>query len=663
MLAVRYRNVDRVTMIVKTIPDSLRDKFLGRGVESRFDVWLRDSTTRVITLEQANVARDTVVAVPIPVGHRGRFLAVRLVADGVRGFVNVVDVNELVVHARMDDNRGWVFVTRARDGKPVVGARVTVHGSEGDVLIRAQTDSTGVATLVRPTRGFLEASRGWRPSVFVSYLDVASVDGDAFLTLGANPNGFESSYGAWTGGIQPLGSSRPVASVLSGVFYKPGDTVVIASTIRDGIVGKTAPLSGDSARITVTRRPPAPADTVYVGAHRLTAFGTMLDSVIGLARGNYIATVELRRGTEWRWAGSTQFGLGDIRKPISVAIDMDATALRFGGDSVRANVQVRDSSGAPVPHAIVRWGASTHEVPPWEMHVAGAESAMVGEWSWLEPLRGERTTGAVTPIDTLDAEGRGTLTFVPWMGAMTRPARVIMNALVYYTPAQGAMASTSFRVETAQLYVAARDIRRTSTWRTGVRDSVQVFAVTPGGKRVAGARIDVHVVRSQPVLGDRVVRWTSDTVKRATIVSGAGASWIDFTPPTPGLYEIRFSTRDERKWATTTSISGYATDAQLNDDALRLNLSAARAEVSVGDTAVVTYTNPFATAEAWIVIERDGVIEQRRASVGAGRQEVLLATNQKHTPVVYVSVLLVAPPARNNPRPVRVGSVQLRVAR
>jgi uncharacterized protein YfaS (alpha-2-macroglobulin family) len=192
---------------------------------------------------------------------------------------------------------------------------------------------------------------------------------------------------------------------------------------------------------------------------------------------------------------------------------------------------------------------------------------------------------------------------------------------------------------------------------------LQVFAVTPGGKRVAGARIDVHVVRSQPVLGDRVVRWTSDTVKRATIVSGAGASWIDFTPPTPGLYEIRFSTRDERKWASTTSISGYATDAQLNDDALRLNLSAARAEVSAGDTAVVTYTNPFATAEAWIVIERDGVIEQRRASVGAGRQEVRLATNQKHTPVVYVSVLLVAPPARNNPRPVRVGSVQLRVAR
>jgi uncharacterized protein YfaS (alpha-2-macroglobulin family) len=649
-------------MIVKTIPDSLRDKFLGRGVESRFDAWLRDSTTRVIPLGRTSAERDTVVSVPIPAGHRGQFLAVRLVADGVRGSVNIVDINELVVHARIDGNRGWVFVTRARDGKPVGDARITVHGSEGDVLVRARTDSTGIAALARPTRPFFEASQGWRPSAFVSYLDVASVDGDAFLTLGGNANGFESSYGASTGGIQPLGSSRPVATILGGGSYGFGDIVPIASTIRDGIVGAAEPLSGDSARLIVTRVPPA-AETVYVRAHRLTPFGTMLDSVVPPTRGNYVATVELRRGTEWRWAGSMQFGVGDIGKQQRVTIEMDTTAVRFAGDSVRVDVHVRDSSGAPLPHAIVRWGASTREVAPWEMRVAGAENAMIGEWSWLDPLRGERTTGAVTPLDTLDAAGRGTLTFVPWVGPMTRPARVTMNATVRYTTTRAATASTSFRLETAQLYVAARDARRASTWRAGVRDSVEVFAITPTGKRVSGIRIDVHVVRSQPVLGDRVVRWTADTVKRISLVSGAAASWVDFNPPTPGFYEIRFSARDERKWPSTTSISGYATDTRLNDAALRLNLTPTRAAVSVGDTAVVTYTNPFASAEAWIVIEREGVIEQRRAAVRAGRQEIRLATTQRHAPVVYVSVLLVAPPAANNPRAVRAGSVQLRVAR
>ena len=55
-----------------------------------------------------------------------------------------------------------------------------------------------------------------------------------------------------------------------------------------------------------------------------------------------------------------------------------------------------------------------------------------------------------------------------------------------------------------------------------------------------------------------------------------------------------------------------------------------RSRYSVGDTATVLFASPFTDAEAWVTVEREGLIEQRRLKLTAGATTLKFPITEKY---------------------------------
>src|SRR5207237_9945933 len=81
----------------------------------------------------------------------------------------------------------------------------------------------------------------------------------------------------------------------------------------------------------------------------------------------------------------------------------------------------------------------------------------------------------------------------------------------------------------------------------------------------------------------------------------------------------------------------------------KMDVVADRQRYSVGDTATVLFASPFTNAEAWITVEREGLIEQRRLRIASGSTTLKFPITEAYAPNVYVSILVArgrsAPPA------------------
>ena len=93
-----------------------------------------------------------------------------------------------------------------------------------------------------------------------------------------------------------------------------------------------------------------------------------------------------------------------------------------------------------------------------------------------------------------------------------------------------------------------------------------------------------------------------------------------------------------------------------------------RTRYAVGDTATVMFASPFTGAEAWITVEREGILEQRRLTIRSGSTTLRFPITEAYAPNVYVSIVVArgrsAPPGPlDDPgRPtIRVGYAELRV--
>ena len=93
-----------------------------------------------------------------------------------------------------------------------------------------------------------------------------------------------------------------------------------------------------------------------------------------------------------------------------------------------------------------------------------------------------------------------------------------------------------------------------------------------------------------------------------------------------------------------------------------------RTRYSVGDTATVLFASPFTDAEAWITVEREGLIQQRRLRIASGTTTLKLPITEALAPNAFVSIIVArgrsaAPGRVDDPgRPtIRVGYTDLRV--
>lgn len=741
VVRVRHRNVARAELVAWTIPDSLRPRVLGPfpvNARSLAELGVTDSVRVVVSLA---APRDTerVTAVPLPAalaergnGHlwgvRVRVLTAALGPTGQpecvlvpseRACVEHVDVaqespadqplgfvqgGDLAVHVKGARDGAAALVTRRSDGRPVEGARVTLFDSSGTVRAVGTTAADGLVTLTtgpRPprhvdairqppdanprTRHRLRFGGGW--------FDVPAVVEAASGTAHVARPLVEDSWRYAAGNLSPyaLGATvgrgvRPRGTLYTDRgYYRPGEMVHFAATLREGLLGALRPPPvGDSVRLVVRRGHDYllesgnavvqnDSDAVRDTVLRTDGFGTLVDSLriaSGARLDAYSASVALWRDGAWRPAATATYEVAEYRAPeflVSVALD---STVRVAGDTVHARVDPRLLFDAPMPGATLRWRATLAEAaavslpglpPTWR----------VGDHLWSEwggPFGGPRPAPPDIHSGTVTLGRTPEPLAVPTSGdpRLARPATFQLEVGVTDLNRQVVTRSASITVHAARVYLAARDSDDAVVWGALAPRTLQILALRPDGRRLGNLRVRFAVLSAHREGGS----WIADTVARDSLrvgpVTGTGQigdttapATIRLTPPRAGPLAVVLRTEDDAGRTATTTLTAWVVGANDADwgwqrrSPVQLPLLVTRSRLAAGDSAELRYSSPFPEATAWITVERERVLRSWAVAVREGPQLLHIPVTAADAPNVYVGVTLIprGPSADSAPSP------------
>jgi hypothetical protein len=235
-------------------------------------------------------------------------------------------------------------------------------------------------------------------------------------------------------------------------------------------------------------------------------------------------------------------------------------------------------------------------------------------------------------------------------------------------------------VHPADVYIAAKTHGNEYFWRAGTAQTIDLIAVRPSGEHVTGVRIQGTIVRREwhqvrrerDGLSELVGDWVSDTSGTCAVETGTAPSVCTFTPRAGGSYTLTFTATDRAGRQAATSFSRWASGTDWvpwNDESqFKMDVIPDKARYSVGDTATVLFASPFTNAEAWITVEREGILDQRRVRITSGSTTIKFPITEALAPNAYVSILVARGrsakpgPLEDPGRPtVRVGYANLRV--
>ncbi len=703
-LVVQHVNVDTLVVTMAAVPESLEARVLnrygGHGADSVWMLLVRGASVKRIPVHSVK-DRPMISGVSIPTLNAMRagtptLFAVKISGRAARaevasaGGMALIQVTDLGVHAKIGASDGAVWVTGVNDGRVRPGAVVTLFDAAGHRLATSRTNADGLA---RFDRLAAPAPRAARPTEEDGEdEDVRSnVEGYVSVTLGTDRA--LTAINRWDPDLSPYrfnvysawGDARfPVAGALftERGIYKPGERVYAKAIIRRGTLGALrAPARGDSISWRFHDRDEGMLREVTVP---LSAFGTS-DQSIQLpalsAVGEYSVDVRVRAQGAWRAVASASYRVAEYRAPeFLVEVSSDKTT-RMPGDRLSAVVQARYLFGAPMGRAAVEWAASQTPVSLWELEIPGMDGWYIGDsGAWWEDNASESTEVFASRTDTLDARGGRTFAVTLPASAKGRAARVTVEATVTDVNRQAVSARTTTVVHPADFYVAAKVLGDSYFWRAGSAQSVSVQTVRPDGQKTAGvhvsgtvARREWHRVRRQRSgMSELVGEWVTDTVARCTITTAASPVPCTFTPKEGGEYIVSLAARDAKGRVARTTFHRWSVgDGWVpwsDETQFKMDVIPDRTRYAVGDTATVMFASPFTNADAWITVEREGLIEQRRIHITSGSTTIKLPITEAFAPNAFVSIVVSrgrsAPPATTDDagRPtIRVGYAELRV--
>jgi len=568
--------------------------------------------------------------------------------------IALVQVTDLAVAVKLGAEEAAVWVTTMHDGRPCPGAAVVLFDQHGRVRARGTTDPRGLARLT----GLVPDSTAEDENRY------GASDGFVTATLGSDRAVVSLSSYNWE--LNPwqfnvFGASRadrlPAAA---GVFtdrgiYRPGETVHAKAIVRTGALGALrVPPAGDSLHwVFGDREQGKIRDTTVV----LSPFGTADQALLipaDLPLGTYHVGVAVKRAGKWVELGSTFYRVAEYRPPEFLVSATGDTVPHFAGDTLAVTVEARYLFGAPMARAAVTWSVRTTPVSGWGIAVPNTEGYTLGETGWWWEEEGGAQAADVTEgrIDTTDATGHLVLRTTAAVPKKGRAARVTVEATVTDVNRQTVSASAWMTVHPAAFYIGAKPLGDDYFWRAGAPESVAVIAVEPAGRRVPGVgvrgtvvRREWHrVLRARAGLDEQVGEWVADTVARCDLTTAADPVLCRFTPQDGGSYVLSFRATDAAGREASTSFYRWATGRGwvpwADESQFKMDVIPDKTSYAVGDTATVLFASPFTDAEAWITVEREGIIEQRRLRLASGATSLKFALTEAYVPNAFVGIVV-----------------------
>ena len=698
-LAVQHVNVDTIVALVAPVPDSLEARFLSRFGWGATDAWDRVASSAGIVRIPVTAGRDkpSITGVLLPASDASRagtptLFAVRVLPtvqdslanrDGRGSAIAVVQVTDLGVTARIGPDDGMVWVTGVSDGLPRAGARVTLHGPTGRAVAAGQTDARGLARLGPFARTSADTAPdgGWNP--LEGYVSATLGDDRALVAI----HEYDPDLSPWRFGVSPAyGGDR--FALAGAVFtergiYRPGESVHVKAIVRTGSLGSLVPPAvGDSLRWVFTDREGQVVGDTTVA---LSPFGTAARTITVPASaqvGYHGVRIEMRRQGAWQSIGWTNYRVAEYRPP-EFLVDVTARELPVvPGDRFDVGVAARYLFGAPMGHSPVSWTARQQPVGAWALGIPGTDGWQVGDagWWWEDDAGDSGPRLFANGTDTLDARGEGTISVVS-PAATQRATRLTIEAMVTDVNRQTVATNTSAIVHPAAFYIAARQQGKSWFWREREAQAIAVRAVRPDGSaepnvRVRGAlvRREWHRVRRERNgIAQLIGEWVSDTVARCVVTTtSAEPPTCSLAPRGGGMHMVVLEATDAAGRRAVTTFGRWVAGSGFVpwSDATQFTMQVVtdRDRYSVGDTATVMLASPFTDAEAWVTVEREGIIEQRRMRLTSGATTLTLPITEAYAPNAFVSVVVTrgrsAPPGPiDDPgRPtMRVGYAEIRV--
>lgn len=705
-LAVRTMNIDTLLVERLAIPDTAVARLLAGGEWTWREFWLAQERrlVRTPTALTRTPDRARIVAVPMPAGTAAQpqpalqLVRVRDARDANRKRdddepewfrLALVQVTDLGVHAKIGDNEGTVWVTDARNGRVHANARVVLHDNVGAVLATATTNADGLAALRnftwrRPDTMASNANNDERPEPLdEGYVTVTLGDDRAVLPIRyADPDlapwrfGLSSAYGAER------------ATVAATVFterdlYRPGETVYAKAIVRTGLLGTLdAPHPSDTVRWIRRDREYRTIDSVVT---TLSEFGTAdlsLTIPVDAGIGSYRVALEWRHRREWQEIADVAYRIAEYRPPAFL-VQLDNTREpTTPRDTLGVHVSARYLFGGVMAGAGVQWSLTKQRISADELGIPGIDGWLVGDSDdgWLPNPSYNGPQFVTSATDSLGTDGALNVRIPVPDIEPGHPVRLSFSANVSDVNRQVVGSRTSAVVHPAAFYLAGQPQGDDWFWRSDVSRSVAVKAVRPDGSMVNDVRVDGVLVRRewhrvQRVRGgttEMVGEWVADTVSRCTLTTRGETATCAVTPEKGGAHSLILRSRDRDGQEVVTAFTRWVTGPEWvpwsDDNQLKLDVIADKARYAPGDTATIMFASPFTDAEAWITVEREGVISQHRQRLTSGTTTFKLPITEAHAPNVFVSMLVARgrseqPGTLGDPgRPtIRVGFAELRV--
>jgi uncharacterized protein YfaS (alpha-2-macroglobulin family) len=705
-LGISYVNVDTLEVLTIPVPDSLEGRFLSRSWYAWGDDWklLSTKAIRRSILLGATRDRPSLYGLELPAPDATRLGAPTLFLLRAssprlrrpdtndaelesRQPIALVQVTDLGVHAKVGVEEGVVWVTGASDGRPRSAVSIALHDASGRVLARAVTDPQGIARL----RGFRRPPPPRTANGGVNW-EAQSFDGFVEARLGADRalvgiNQYDEDLSPWRFNVSGAWGEerRPAAAAVftERGIYRPGDSVFAKAIVRTGLLSALrAPARTDSVKIVFKDREQGVLREATIAP---SAFGTLQQAVrlpAATPLGYYQVGVSLKRQGEWKELGSTTYRVAEYRPPEFLVDVIADTAPRFDGDSLTATIGARYLFGAPMGRAKVTWSLKQTAFEPWNTSVPNTEGFYVGAqgWWWEEMQSESNTAVSESRVDTLDATGHLTVRAPLKLVQAGRATAATLEAVVTDVNRQTVYASAGVRVHPAEFYLGAKPDSRDYFWTAGVPQTIRVIAVRPDGQRIGSIRAagilvrrEWHQVRREhDGYAELVGEWVSDTVGRCVVSVAADGGTCQMNPAQPGSYTVELRAQDRKGRDVVTSFYRWVTGPGwvpwADETQYKMDVIPDKTRYSVGDTATVLFASPFTNAEAWITVEREGLIEQRRLRISDGATTLKLPITEAWAPNAYVSIVVArgrsaAPGPLDDPgRPtIRVGYAEVLV--
>ena len=703
--AVTYVNVDSLEVITAAVPESLEARLLSRSWYSWNDDWpgLAARATHRRFKVGAPRERHGVYGIPFDAPNAtapgtptlfavkvssGQLPKVKRDDAEVTGEsyqpIALVQITDLGIHAKVGAEEGNVWITGVGDGKPRAGVLIKVRDAKRRILAQGSTDARGLFRFAgvrrKPKSGSDDEERG---ESFQGYIE-ARLGADRAL---AGVSDSDPDLNPWQFNVSAAyGADRyPMAGAVftERGIYRPGDTVFAKVIVRAGSLGVLkVPARSDSARIRFEDRE---GGTLRERVVAPSPFGTAASTVAlpsDAPLGQYAITVALKREGEWQEIGRAGYKVAEYRAP-EFLVDVTAdTAARQNGDQLPATIAARYLFGAPMARAKVTWSVRQSAIEPWDLVVPKTDGYFVANrgWWWEEWSNRNGSSVSESRTDSLDQTGQLSVKAPLVLSQPTLPARISIEAVVTDVNRQSVFGTASVVVHPTSFYIGAKPSSATYFWTAGSTESIDVIAVRPDGDRVPNVAVRGYLIRREwhqvrresDGLSELVGEWVQDTVDRCEVRTAAGPAGCRLTPKAAGSYTVAFGARDPKGRDVSTSFYRWVTGPGwvpwADESQFKMDVVPDKSRYQVGDTATVLFASPFTNAEAWVTVEREGVIDQRRITITDGATTLKLPVTEAWSPNAFVSIVVARgrsakPGPLDDPgRPtIRVGYAEVRV--